>query len=405
MSKRKKKKEEELDLSVITDVKDPFSWANFWDEQIVGRIKAVKQFLDEKGILFFLTSPFQYRNRLITKLIVIVLGILIGVVPRSLDLLQKTKARNAASEFSSISKSIFSAQNITVKPLTSGQYKKTHVLVFEIKGSTDDGVPSTSEGYDVKLTSSRGVSDAEHVKYKYTIVPVSADVRLLVMYVDNTKQNDETGIYNVDVRIKGTKEMQTPMEVVLSNSQKTTDIYTDGVINLSALSEKLSKGTETEKPIETAEDKLKDALAAYKNHEERLLASGYGVRVSTQQLEEYVKQYSVLTDINDKSTTKDLGDFNGQLPEYPTIISGITIDGTEYTNENQTTTLETGSTAATELPTLSTAVDNVVKALTNLNTQRYAKYRKLREIGRVLNKEVSVDDMVDGGKVDAYRRP
>ena len=118
-----------------------------------------------------------------------------------------------------------------------------------------------------------------------------------------------------------------------------------------------------------------------------------------------MKQYSVLTDINDKSTTKDLGDFNGQLPEYPTIISGITIDGTEYTNENQTTTLETGSTAATELPTLSTAVDNVVKALTNLNTQRYAKYRKLREIGRVLNKEVSVDDMVDGGKVDAYRRP
>ena len=332
MSKRKKKKEEELDLSVITDVKDPFSWSNFWDEQIVGRIKAVKQFLDEKGILVFLTSPFQYRNRLITKLIVIVLGILIGVVPRSLDLLQKTKARNAASEFSSISKSIFSAQNITVKPLTSGQYKKTHVLVFEIKGSTDDGVPSTSEGYDVKLTSSRGVSDAEHVKYKYTIVPVSADVRLLVMYVDNTKQNDETGIYNVDVRIKGTKEMQTPMEVVLSNSQKTTDIYTDGVINLSALSEKLSKGTETEKPIETAEDKLKDALAAYKNHEERLLASGYGVRVSTQQLEEYVKQYSVLTDINDKSTTKDLGDFNGQLPEYPTIISGITIDGTEYSN-------------------------------------------------------------------------
>ena len=103
MSKRKKKKEEELDLSVITDVKDPFSWSNFWDEQIVGRIKAVKQFLDEKGILFFLTSPFQYRNRLITKLIVIVLGILIGVVPRSLDLLQKTKARNAASEFSSIS--------------------------------------------------------------------------------------------------------------------------------------------------------------------------------------------------------------------------------------------------------------------------------------------------------------
>ena len=50
MSKRKKKKEEELDLSVITDVKDPFSWSNFWDEQIVGRIKAVKQFLDEKGI-------------------------------------------------------------------------------------------------------------------------------------------------------------------------------------------------------------------------------------------------------------------------------------------------------------------------------------------------------------------
>lgn len=405
MIKRKKNKDEELDLSIVTDVKEPFSWANFWDEQIVGRIKAVKEFLDEKGILFFLTSSFQYRNRLITKLVVIIIGVLIGIVPKSITLLNETRERNAASEFSSINKSVFSAQNITVTPLASGQYQKTHVMVFEIKGSTDDGVPSTSDGYDVKLTTSRGVSDAEHVTYKYTIVPISADVRLLVMYVDNSEQNDETGIFNVTVNIKKTKQMRVPMEVVLSNSQKTTDIYTDGEINLSALSEQLSKASSDESPIKDAETKLKEALATYKNHEERLLASGYGVKVTSAQLEEYIKKYSILSYITDKSTTKDLKDFDGQLPEYPGIISGISVDGKEYTNENQTTTFENGSTIPNELAAVSNSIDNVVKSLSNLNSQKLTKYRKLKEISRILNKEVVIDDMVDGGRVDTYRQP
>ena len=89
--KKQKIEDEELDFSVIDDYKEPFTWANFWDEQILGRYQAMRKFLDERGILFFLTSPFQYRNRLITKLVIIVLGVLLGVVPRMQSLITQTK--------------------------------------------------------------------------------------------------------------------------------------------------------------------------------------------------------------------------------------------------------------------------------------------------------------------------
>ena len=48
---KKKDKDESL---VLDDFKEGFSWGVFWDEQVVGRIKKIHDFLKDHGILFFL---------------------------------------------------------------------------------------------------------------------------------------------------------------------------------------------------------------------------------------------------------------------------------------------------------------------------------------------------------------
>lgn len=424
--RRRNKKDEEMDLSIVSDMKEPFTWANFWDEQIVGRIKAIRTFLDEKGILFFLTSPFQYRNRLILKLVVIVLGILLGVVPKTISLLNQTKARNAANEMTSIMKNMFTANKITVTPLASGQYHKTHVLVFKIAGSIDDGVPSTTSGYTVSLASSRGVTDAEHISYKYKIIPVSNDTRLLVMYIDNTKQDDETGVFNVDVHIKGTDKMDTPMEVVLSNTQKTTNVFADGEIHLSALSTALSSNGNSENhPIKDAEDKLKDALSVYSEYEKGLNDQNYEIKPTAKDLRKFVEdgtvEYTdskgaakkspvlVMTNINDNSTTKDIIDLNGEVPTLPQLKSTFIIKDDsgakrEFTDENATDNLEPNSPESKALPALTKRVQNVLSAATNLNLMRQTKYQALKDLSRTLNKTLDIDSMTDGGKVTSENK-
>ena len=51
-----KKSKKEDDLSVVNDYKEPFSWQNFWDEQIIARYKKIHDFLQENGVLYFLMS-------------------------------------------------------------------------------------------------------------------------------------------------------------------------------------------------------------------------------------------------------------------------------------------------------------------------------------------------------------
>lgn len=424
--RRRNKKDEEMDLSIVSDMKEPFTWANFWDEQIVGRIKAIRTFLDEKGILFFLTSPFQYRNRLILKLVVVVLGVLLGVVPKTISLINQTKARNASNEMTAIMKNMFTANKITVTPMASGQYHKTHVLVFKIAGNIDDGVPSTTSGYTVSLASSRGVTDAEHISYKYKVIPVSNDTRLLVMYVDNSKQDDETGIFNVDVHIKGTDKMDPPMEVVLSNTQKTTSLFTDGEIHLSALSTALSNnGRSDNTPIKDAEDKLKEALSVYSEYEKGLNDQNYEIKPTAKDLRDFVENGEVeyvdnkgaskkspvlvMTNINDNSTTKDIIDLNGEIPTLPTLKSTFIVKGEkgakqEFTDENSTDDLEPNSPQAKELPALTKRVQAVLSAATNLNSMRQTKYQALKDLSRTLNKSLDIDSMTDGGKVTAENK-
>ena len=406
------KKKENEDISIIDDVKEPFSWSVFWDEKIVGKWEAFRKFLDEKGILFFLMSPFQYRNRLITKLVIIFLGVMLGVVPRSINLINAAKERNAANEMSTIMNKTFTTGSITVKPLASGHYEKTHVLVFNIAGHTKDGVPSTTGGFKVDLMTLRGVVDEKNVRYRYKVIPVDIENRLMIVYVDHTKQNDKTGIFGLDIHVEGESPMTTPMEVVISDSQDETDIFTGGVINLSSLSNKIgiaSEGT----PIKDAEAELEDAVEVYRINEERLEESAVMTSVTTRQVEEYIEANTIFSTLKDNTTTKQAVELpfeNITLPELPVAI---TIGGTAYDEE----TLKGSGTGVEENPQEAKVTDpnlelarkeyqiireqlnTIVNNVSALNSARTTKYNTLIGMSNVLNADVNIDSMKDGGSV------
>lgn len=412
--KKKKHDDDQMDLSVIEDYKEPFTWANFWDEQIFGRYQKMKVFLDEKGILFFLMSPFQFRNRLITKLVIIVLGILIGVVPRTMSLIDQTKKRNSQDEFSQIVGKGFGAELINVRPLMSSHYKETHLLAFSIDGATKDGVPSLTDKYDVKLTENRGVADGEKVKYRYTVIPFTSDQRLLLVYVDTKKQDDFTGIFNLEVNIKGTKRMKAPMEIVLSDTQKTTKLYDESGIHMSALSRKLGSD-ENQTPIKEAESAVKDALDKYENNYDRVSAltgldgKNYEVAVTRPALEEFIQAYTVLPTLTDKSTSAEVVKLEAPIPVVlPQVVSSLVVDGKTFTDESTSyettnTTVDPSSTdAIAELATLTEYTKGALNAVSNLNSVRLSYYETLMSLSRVLNQNVNIDKMTEGGKVVPY---
>lgn len=405
------KKKENDDISIIDDVKEPFSWSVFWDEKIVGKWKAFRKFLDEKGILFFLMSPFQYRNRLITKLIIIFLGVLLGVVPRSINLIDAAKERNAANEMATIMDKTFSTGSIMIKPLASGHYEKTHVLVFNISGHTKDGVPSTTSGFKVDLMALRGVVDEANVRYRYKVVPVDIENRLMIVYVDHSKQNDKTGIFGLDIHVKGESPMPTPMEVVLSDSQDETDIFKDGVINLSSLSNQIGIAPK-EAPIKDAEAELKEAVDVYRINEERLKESSIVASVSTRQVEEYIEANSIFSTLRDNTTTKEAVELPFENITLPELSVTLTIGGTVYDEE----TLK-GNGVGDESPQEANVTDpnlelarkeyqivrdqlnTIVNNVSLLNNARTTKYNALLGMSNVLNSDVDIDSMKDGGTV------
>lgn len=406
-----KKDKDKQDLSVVDDYKEPFSWRNFWDDQIIGRYRKIRDFLKEHGVLYFFMSPFQYKSRLILKLVLIFTGIMIGIVPRTVTMINQAKHRNASSEIANAKTT--TVNNITVQALMSGQYKKQHVLAFNIIGNTSDGVPSTTSGFDVELSVNRGVSDAKHVYYRYKVLPVDASDRLLIVYVNNVKQQDETGIYNLNVHMKHKKPMPTPIEIVLSNQQKTTALYKGGKIRLSALSDSLTdisnSGATT---IAQTEKQLNEKLRIYSVNEERLKESQMTLGMTTEKLKAFIKQYSILPTITDTSTTAQIKDLNPNSPQVPQIVSTITSQGKTYSDADVSNDMEStndgnngdmdaqASSAAdtvpardTELPQLTNMIQEIESALGAVNTARLTKYTALKNLENVLNRHLSINEM------------
>lgn len=399
----KRKNDDEKDLSIVDDYKEPFSFQNFWDEQVIGRVKTIHDFLKKNGILYFFMSPFQYKNRLFLKLGLIIAGVLIGVVPRMISLVDTAKERNAASEIANV-QALSNSGSITLAPLASGQHDNTHLIVFNIGGDTKDGVPSTTSGFKVKLSPSRGVTNATKVKYQYEVLPVDQSNRLLLVYVDNRKQNDDTGIFNLDVHMKGQSAMKTPLEIVLSKNQKNTAVYKNGKINLSALSDKMTENSGTGKTaISDGKKALTEAVNVYKINEQRLNESGMTLGMTTAKLKEYVTQQTMLSSLTDNSTTKDIDGLNTTTPTMPSITSTINYKGQTFSDADSADSTDTQNAASassttnpardTELPNLTTLIQNVMTDITNLNSARLAKYNALNTLERVLNQKVTPSDM------------
>lgn len=387
----KKKKKEEKDLAIIDEVQEPFSWSRFWDEKVIATYKSFKKYLEERGVLYFFMSPFQYRSRLLLKLWVLVFAILVGLVPRTLQLVADTKARNAASEIAAIMKNSYTNGKLGIQPMASSHYEKKHVIVFRLIGSIQDGVPATADGFNVALNPLRGNSDVEKVKYNFTVVPIDLTTRLLILYVDNSEQDDNTGVFGLNVRIKGESYMDTPIEIVLSNNQETTDLYQGGNVNLSAISKEIGGDTQN-KAIATAEDELKKAVNIYKLNEDRLRESGITLETTTDKLNEYIEKHKVLTNITDDSRTSDI---DGPLKKSEPIVDKLSAtmieNGKKYTEEDYRQSKDASK--AQDAKGLSKEIQNIMSYLADiqskLNSVNYAresKYQLLYEFSRILNK-------------------
>lgn len=398
-NRKKKKKDESL---VLNDYHEEFSWRVFWDEQVVGRIKKIRQFLKDHGILFFLLSPFQYKNRLITKLCLIVFGILLGIVPRSIQMVNAIKERNADTELSQVKDTTTGA--ITVHALGASQYKKQHVMVFEIQGDTKDGVPSTTGGFSVTLTTNRGVDDMKHVAYRYKILPISTSNRLLVLYVDNRKQQDDTGIFNLDVHVKGTQKMDTPLEVVLSNTQKTNSLFGKHGISLVSLSDPLTNDASSgadKTAIKKAKKDLDDKLSVYKVNQERLAQLHMQITPDYDQVKKYVKQNLILPKVSDKSTVDVVTSDDVEQPLVPDMTVSIKYKGKTYSstdsqnsqNDESSDDASTNPARDTELGNLTSYFSDIQSAISALNQARLTKYTALANVQAILTQHVKISTM------------
>lgn len=391
---RKKDKQDDInknDLAVV-DFKEPFSWAQWFDDYIRSPYKSVKQMLDEHGILFALRSPFQYRNRLLLKLLIIVICIIAGVVPQAARLINDTRTRNAQSEIAAIAERQYSADGITLVPLMSGMYENQHVLVFDIKGETSQGIPSTDDGFDVRFGPVRGVIDEQNVIYRTKIIPVSESSRLLVIYTDNRKQNDNTGVFGVNVGVKGGSPMRNVAEVTLSNTQAQTPLFDEDGIHLDVLSSKLVPGRSN--AIATAEDDLNRALAVYQTNENRLKAIGVTIYPSSDALREWVESNKQLANVMDDSTTQIVGDRVDTIPKVEPLKPTITMPNGKTVATNDSNNLKDGTKSyASDGTSVQSRLSDVTGKLQALNNVRLKYYQSLTEASRALNQTLSVDTL------------
>lgn len=421
---RKKNKDEwfDNDLEITTEMKEPFSWDVFWDEQIIGRWKTFKSLLDKKGITRFLRSPFQARSRYVVMLVAIFVGVLIGIVPRAISLGREANARASESELAEIIGKSYSSGSLSIQPLASSQYEKHHVLAFNVIGDTDSGVPSTTEPYIVELKPFSGVVYPDKVKYSYQIVPVDSKNRLLLVYIDRTEQNDNTGIYTLNIALEPQngetqKGLNNPLRVILSDTQETTALYDGYRVDLSVLSNDLSTNGQSN-AIKNAEKELEDALTKYKLTYDRLTASGYTLDIDPDGLRKVAEERMLLSSLTDDSTVKDIDGLSASDKVTEIRYStGFTYGDKHYTSDsfkNGTPVYGSSSDQAkadeeaanrpqeyaqikTDFDALTKQVSNVMNAVSKLNASRRSKFDTLSTLKRALSQQVHFDLFTNGG--------
>lgn len=379
------------DLAIV-DFKEPFSWSQWFDDYVRSPYLSIKKLLDEHGILFALRSPFQYRNRLLIKLVIIFICVVAGVVPQAIRLVNETRERNAQSEIAAIAERQYMADGITLVPLMSGMYENQHVIVFNIKGETSRGIPSTDDGFDIRFGPVRGVIDEEHVIYRTKIIPISEGSRLLVLYVDNRNQNDNTGIFGLNIGVKGGNPMRGVAEITLSNTQSQTPLFDADGIHLDELSTYLVPNNGNN--IKVAEDDLNRALSTYLTNERRLEASDMKVYPTSDELTKWVDDNRQLKDVLDDSTTQIVGDRIDGLPKLEPMTPTITLPNGSVVGTNDSAKLKDGSKSyVSDGTSVQTRLADVVNALQQLNSVKLRHYQNLTEASRALNKVLAIDQL------------
>lgn len=399
MSKKKnrksKKENKNKDLSIVTEIKEPFSFKRFFDEKIVESFNSFRKKLEERGILFFLISPFQYRNRLIIILGALIITFVGGVMTRSLSLINETRAENNRSEIAAIANKTFVNQKISIKALASSHYQKQHLIVFSITGETKNGVPSSDSGYNVELYPLRNVTDEGNVKYRYKIIPLDSSNRLLVLYIDNRNQNDSFGVFGLNVGIKDEPMMDTPIQLTISITQQSTSLFNQDGINLSLISNKLTSSSNDKVAIKKAKDELEAQLKIYKLTEERLAALDIKLDVPYDKMRELVNKELILENINDESTTEQVDKIWDELPKPNKINVGLIYQNVKYseTDYMKDNKKDTNTLVVKEYGNVKSIVDAINSKLNTYNNVKFNKYRELQDLSRIIKKEITVDSL------------
>lgn len=387
--KSKDKAKRNRDISIVQDVKEPFSWSRFWDETILANWAAFKGYLDRKGILYLLMSPFRYRARRIFVLWLIVLCTLVGIVPRAAHLVDEAKKQYRSNEFVLVKDKVFQSGRFSVTPLLSSHKDNVHVMTFNLVGDSASGVPSTTDGFDVRVTPRNGVSKPDEITYRYQVVPFDSSQRILVVELDLSQTENTGGIYDLWVNQKGKQDMTTPLQLTISKQQEASPLY-DGSVHLSALSTKLSTNSNTNM-IQAAKTKLDDQLKTYEIEYDRLKALGTEMLLTPAQMKDFVKKNLIYDDIDDKSTTDKVDEAPvQQLPELVAPQTGIIVDGktfseAEYRNSSNSSIEGLDPRYADDLITAIESVGKVTSAVVSMNQARWNKYTELYGLSRTLS--------------------
>ena len=400
------------DVVKISDARSAFSWSIFWDEVVLERIKQIQEYLKRRGFYAFMTADSQYRNRLILKLFVLFLGFMIGVVPRINDMKAKVMVQTSQSEIKQIQNKVYTYAPITIKPMASSHYNGKHVIVFDVQGSTEDGVSSSVDDYVVKLSAFSGVKDSERVTYKHTVVPISANERLVVLYIDTSKQTVVSGHYNVFINqpdVVDNKDAQDNFNIMisLSNAQETNELYNASGLSLEALSGKLLKSASVDDAgIDKAQKELDKALNVYSNTIKRLEVQGGKVEPSVDSVKEYVRSHSYFSYLTDRSGVADIRDEDDDAsdmdfsngPSSSDAVVALEMNGKRYVS-GETDEKSANDPYYDELNNLQTAYSSVLSNLTALNSVRQQRYQQLSKLAYVLRSNVDIDDFKDDGHV------
>lgn len=400
------------DVVKISDARSAFSWSIFWDEVVLERIKQIQEYLKRRGFYAFMTADSQYRNRLILKLFVLFLGFMIGVVPRINDMKAKVMVQTSQSEIKQIQNKVYTYTPITIKPMASSHYNGKHVIVFDVQGSTEDGVSSSVDDYVVKLSAFSGVKDSERVTYKHTVVPISANERLVVLYIDTSKQTVVSGHYNVFINqpdVVDNKDAQDNFNIMisLSNAQETNELYNASGLSLEALSGKLLESASVDDAgIDKAQKELDKALNVYSNTIKRLEVQGGKVEPSVDSVKEYVRSHSYFSYLTDRSGVADIRDEDDDAsdmdfsngPSSSDAVVALEMNGKRYVS-GETDEKSANDPYYDELNNLQTAYSSVLSNLTALNSVRQQRYQQLSKLAYVLRSNVDIDDFKDDGHV------